>query len=168
MYLCRTIQHLLAQMSLKLHFRVATLNDLPTLLNFEQQLIAVERPMDSSLKQTEPTYYYNLPQLLQSPKAYVLLALHEQQIIGCGYGKIVESTPKYTEALHGYIGFMFVLPNYRGQNVGGQIIEQLKLWFVSQQIKEVILEVYEQNPNAIKAYKKVGFEPVMVMMRCVL
>ncbi len=155
-------------MALQLQFRAATLNDLPTLLDFEQQLIAVERPMDSSLKKTDTIHYYNLPEMLQSPQTHVLLALHQEQIIGCGYGKITQNLPKFTEPLQGYIGFMFVLPQYRGQNVGGQIIEQLKKWFAQQHINEVILEVYHQNPNAIKNYTKAGFEPVMVMMRCVL
>jgi len=40
--------------------RVATLEDLSILLEFEQQLIAVERPMDISLEQKRNISYYDI------------------------------------------------------------------------------------------------------------
>lgn len=166
MYLCYH-QHLMYMMELNLHYRPATLSDLPTLLHFEQQLIATERPMDAALKTTD-TYYYNLPAQIQLPNVRLLLALHNDQIVGCGYAKILENTAKFAETLYGYIGFMFVLPDYRGQQIGGQIIEQLKDWLRQRGIKEVRLDVYQQNPRAIRSYEKVGFTPHLINMRCVL
>jgi len=105
--------------------RKATLNDMKTLLRFEQGVIEAERPFD----------------VIENAKPYLK---HEK---------------------HAYLGFMYVVPECRGQGINRLIIEGLKTWSKAQKITELQLEVYEANKAAIKAYEKVGFSKLMVSMR---
>ncbi len=52
--------------------RAATINDMATLLRFEQGIIAAERPFDPTLKQGDETRYYDLNMMIAHP-IYILL-----------------------------------------------------------------------------------------------
>ncbi|MEN7548084.1 GNAT family N-acetyltransferase [Rapidithrix thailandica] len=147
-----------------IHFRKAELSDIEVLLTFEQELIQHELPMDLSMKRDEKIYYYNLPELIHSPDVEFLVAVTDQKVVGCGYGKIKENTEKQAEGKYGYIGFMFVAKDYRGNRIGEQIINRLNGWFRSKQIRETRLDVYDQNPNAIRAYQRAGFSKLKLEM----
>ncbi len=149
---------------MKLKIREATLNDLDVLLNFEQQLINVERPMDSSLEQKKRINYFDIPEFITSDTAELYVAIVDNEIIGCGYGLINQNKSKFTQKKHGYIGFIFVKEEYRGKGVNKYIFEAIFDWFKTRGIIEVRLSVYEQNLRAIKAYQKLGFETNLVQM----
>ncbi len=46
---------------------------------------------------------------------------------------------------HAYLGFMYTLPEYRGQGINKRIIDALKNWAAIQNITEFRLEVYYDN-----------------------
>ena len=144
--------------------RKATLNDLPTLLLFEQGVIAAERPLDPTLKKGE-THYYDIEELINSSHIEFLVAVIGQEIVGCGYSRIEKAKPYLQHQQHAYLGFMYVDPAYRGKGVNKKIIEALKQWSISQHMTEMRLDVYYENPSAIKAYEKVGFSKHMIAMR---
>lgn len=149
----------------QINTRPATLEDLPTLLQFEQGVIEAERPFDVTLKD-EKIYYYDIEEFITSPSIQLLVAESEGQLIGCGYARRREiTTKKYKHQQLAYLGFMYVLPTFRGRGVNGLIIEELKKWCRSQGLTELQLQVYNDNPPAIKAYEKVGFSKLMVSMR---
>jgi RimJ/RimL family protein N-acetyltransferase len=60
---------------------------------------------------------------------------------------------------------MYTDPKHRGKGVNANIIEALKKWCQSQNITELRLDVYNDNPSAIRAYEKVGFKKHLVNMR---
>ena len=78
-------------------FREATQEDKPVLLQFEQQLIAYERPFDSLLK--DNCTYYDLDFLIQSKDAKLIVASVDNTLIASGYAKILKAKPyhKITE-----------------------------------------------------------------------
>ena len=145
--------------------RVATDNDLRSLLRFEQRLIAHERPLDPSLKQDEKIYYYDLPNLISSEDSRVFVAEIAQDIVGCGFGKIEESKPKFKEEKHGYIGLIYVVENYRRQGIAEKILKSLFDWFKEQDVWEAMLRVYHDNDAAVKAYEKIGFKTGLIEMK---
>lgn len=146
--------------------RIANLDDLETLKAFEQALIEVERPMDDSLRQQGLMYYYDLEELITSENSDVLIALDEGKIIGCGYGMIKQHERDiFVTTDYGYIGFMYVKDAYRGKGVGQAILQGLNEWFKSRNMKEVRIKVYENNPKAIKAYEKAGFQKKLIEMK---
>jgi GNAT superfamily N-acetyltransferase len=144
--------------------RKATLGDLPILLEFEQQLIKVERPMDISLEQQKKIIYYDIGAFIKSKKAAVFVAVADNEIIGSGYGLIKNNDSKFKHATYGYVGFIFVLEKYRGKGTSSLILDQIFNWFKTKNIIETRLQVYQENPSAIKAYEKVGFEKNLIEM----
>ncbi len=150
---------------MNIHIRKATIDDLDTLLEFEQGLIKAELPMDETIIRNEVTHYYDLPFLINSPETNLLVAEIDGKTIGCGYGRIMENERWSIEKMYGYVGFMFVLEAFRGLGVSDHIINTLCDWFRENGLKEVRLKVYENNPSAIKAYKKSGFTEHQKVMR---
>ena len=148
----------------EIKIRKASLLDLGQLLVFEQDLIKTERPFDPTVK-PDPVNYYDLKSLLTSPLAEVVVAETDNKIIASGYARINRSKPFIKHSTHAYLGFMYVLPEYRGQGIDKRIIKALKKWAASQNITEFRLEVYCDNISAIKAYEKIGFSRYSLEMR---
>jgi GNAT superfamily N-acetyltransferase len=144
--------------------REASEKDLDVLYQFEQGAVEAERPFDSTLR-AGLIHYYNLPELIHSPKAKLLVAELGGKIIGTGYARIDQSKEYLTHTHHAYLGFMYVVPELRGRGISKQIINELKNWVKTQHVVELRLEVYVENSSAIRAYEKLGFKKHMLEMR---
>lgn len=147
-----------------IHFRFAKLEDLETLYEFEQGIITAERPFDPTLKPSRINYY-DLRGMITAEDTAVIVALHGEQVIGSAYAKIKASQHYLKFEHHAYVGFVFVRPEFRGQRVSQQILEELKPWARSKGLTEMRLDVYEDNAPAVKAYEKAGFQKHLVNMR---
>ena len=145
--------------------RRAQHQDLPVLLEFEQQIVATERPMDPTLIQDQPISYYPIAEYLDAEHTEVLVAEANGRLVGSVYGQIRERKPFFQTTHLGYIGFMYVDPDQRGQGLVDALIDGIKAWFTEQGITEIILHVYAQNPRAIRAYEKAGFVEHLIEMR---
>jgi RimJ/RimL family protein N-acetyltransferase len=144
--------------------RSATLEDIPVLLQFEQGVIAAERPFDDTLKE-DPLTYYDINELITAPHIELVVAVYKNELIGSGYARI-ETSKHYLKHQHNaYLGFMFVKPEHRGKGVNKKIIDALANWASGKNINELRLDVYNYNEPAIKAYEKAGFLKYMVNMR---
>jgi GNAT superfamily N-acetyltransferase len=148
----------------QINIRKAELNDLVILLEFEQGIIAAERPFDPTLKE-EKISYYNIEKMISANDVQVVVAVLNEQIIGSGYARIEEAKPYLNHKLYAYLGFMYTHPSHRGKGVNALIIESLTTWVRSQDVFEMRLDVYNDNPSAIKAYEKVGFKKHLINMR---
>lgn len=145
--------------------RRARHSDLHTLLKFEQQIIATERPMDPTMIQDQPISYYPIADYLDAEDTEVLVAEHNSALVGSVYGQIRKRKPFFQTSHLGYIGFMYVDPGHRGQGLVEALVAAIKAWFNEQGIEEIILHVYAQNPRAIRAYEKTGFVSHLIEMR---
>ena len=147
-----------------IHIRKATPDDLRILLEFEQGVIAAERPFDSTLKEGKISYY-DIGKMISATDVEVVVAVLNEQIIGSGYARIEDAKPYLNHKLYAYLGFMFTHPEHRGKGVNNLIIEALTNWVRSNNIFEMRLDVYNDNPSAIRAYEKVGFKKHLINMR---
>lgn len=144
--------------------RAATRTDLPTLLAFEQGIIAAERPFDSTMR-PDPISYYDVGSLIASPDAEVIVAELNGSLIGSGFA-LKKASRHYTEPdFHAYLGFMYVVPEQRGQGVNQLILQDLLSWARDNELFEIRLTVYPGNDSAIRAYEKIGFDPHLLEMR---
>ncbi|GGI56938.1 GNAT family N-acetyltransferase [Winogradskyella haliclonae] len=150
-----------------IQFRTAILEDLPILYQFEQGIITAERPFDSTLK-PDPINYYDLKELILSDKAEVVVAHIDDKIIASGYAKILNGKPYHKHDEYAYLGFMFVESEYRGKGIIQSIVDKLKEWALTKGLKEIRLEVYDDNDAAIRAYEKSNFKKHMVEMRMLI
>ncbi|ULT25268.1 GNAT family N-acetyltransferase [Sphingobacterium sp. E70] len=144
---------------MELKIRQAQENEIDVLLEFEQGIVAAERPYDETLKEGE-FHYYDLLELIKSAEAEVLVAAIGNQIVGSGYAKIVDAKPYQKYAKYVHLGFMYVRPEYRGQGINKLILEALTSWAKEQKISEVRLQVYDQNESAKKHTAKQGLSPI--------
>ena len=103
--------------------------------------------------------------MITDPGVEIVVAEANNEIIGCGYARIKISEPYLEHESYAYLGFMYVVPLYRGKGVNKNIIDVLKQWTVSRGITEIRLEVYCDNEVAIHAYQKAGFSKHMIVMR---
>ena len=143
--------------------RPATAADLSTLRTFEQGVIAAERPYDPTLR-PDPIRYYDLEAPLASSDAELLVA-EDDGLVGSGYVRLDKAQPFLSHARHGYVGFIFVVPQRRGQWISGAVIHALGAWAAARGVHELRLEVYPGNTAAVRAYEKLGFAPYLLTMR---
>lgn len=144
--------------------RKGTIDDQGQLLIFEQELIKFERAFDPTLK-PDPVNYYDLNAMLTAPHIEVAIAEINDKIVGSGYARIDKSKSFLQHSNHAYLGFMYVLPGYRGKGINKLIMDHLENWAKAQNINEFRLEVYYGNISAIKAYEKIGFSRYSLEMR---
>ena len=144
--------------------RKATIQDLSVLLDFEQGVIEVERPMDPTIKEG-PVHYYNLPELIDSEESEVLVVEYNSEIIASGYALIKPDRHYLKHKKQGYLGFMYVDERHRGRGVIKLIINGLLKWCKQKNIHEIRLDVYDDNIPAIQAYEKAGFKKHLINMR---
>jgi ribosomal protein S18 acetylase RimI-like enzyme len=148
----------------EIKIRKASTLDLRQLLVFEQDLIKTERPFDPTVK-PDPVHYYDLKSMLTDPQIEMVVAEADNKIIASGYARIDKSRHYSIHSHHAYLGFMYVLPEYRGQGINKKIMDVLKNWAIAQNLTEFRLEVYNDNVSAIKAYEKFGFKRYFLEMR---
>jgi GNAT superfamily N-acetyltransferase len=147
-----------------INIRRATLDDLSVLLEFEQGIISAERPFDPTLKEGKISYY-DIAKMISANDVEIVVAVQNEQIIGSGYARIENAKPYLNHKLYAYLGFMFTHADHRGKGVNTLIIEALTNWVRSKDIFEMRLDVYNDNPSAIKAYEKAGFKNHLINMR---
>jgi len=148
----------------EINTRSAKMEDLSTLLEFEQGIITAERPFDLTLKE-DPISYYDIKKLITATDIKIVVAEIESTIVGSGYARIEAAKPYLKHSNYAYLGFMYTGPKHRGKGVNAKIIEALKEWCRSHDITELRLDVYSDNPSAIRAYEKVGFKKHLLNMR---
>ena len=144
--------------------REATAADLPMLLDFEQALIAYERAFAPNLRKDKISYY-DLSAYIKAEDIRIVVAEIAGELVGSGYALIKENKAYKAPQYYVYLGFMYVIPEYRGQGINGQIMNDLIDWGKAQSYTEVQLDVYAENESAIKAYTKAGLVPEILTMR---
>ncbi|MGB0864334.1 MAG: GNAT family N-acetyltransferase [Saprospiraceae bacterium] len=144
--------------------REAKVEDLTILKMFEQEIIRYERPFGPNLKD-DPLEYYDLLDFIQREDAQVIVATIDEEIVGSGYALTKKSASYVRFEQHAYLGFMYVLPQFRGKGINGKIIDNLIDWAKTKGLTEIQLEVYAENESAVKAYKKSKFKPDLLRMR---
>ena len=144
--------------------REAKIKDLSTLLEFEKRLIEYERAFTPNLKKSDFNYY-DLKSYIKNPEISVVVAEKENSLIASGYA-LIRLNKTYKNPSHiVFLGFMYVVPNYRGMGVNKKILDYLLDWGKKRGYSEFQLDVYAPNQSAIKAYKKAGFEFETITMR---
>jgi len=144
--------------------RIANLDDLPTLLEFEQRLIKAERPMDPSIKDGDISYY-DISEMIKATNSEVFVVELDDEIVASGYAKIMDDRPYLKHTKQGYLGFMFVPEEHRGKGLNKLILNALIDWCKARNVFEIRLDVYDVNETAINAYEKSGFKNYLINMR---
>src|ERR1051325_5933120 len=97
----------------QLIIRKATNEDLPALMKIEQAIIAAERAFDPTLRSTN-IHYYDLKEMIDDPGVEVVVGEYKKEIIATGYARMKDAKSYLNHEHYGYLGFMYVHPDYRG------------------------------------------------------
>jgi ribosomal protein S18 acetylase RimI-like enzyme len=146
------------------NLREATLDDIPQLLRLEQKVIEAERPFNDIIK-ANGAYYYDLDHLITQENSLLIVGEAGSEIIATGYIQIRESKPSWNHDKHGYLGFMYVAEDFRGQGLNRIIIERLVEWGTAHGLRDFYLDVYAKNESALRAYEKFGFQNSLIEMK---
>lgn len=149
------------------NFRLATIDDVTSLLLFEQGIIESERPYYEFIK-TESVTYYDIPGLIADEDSYLIVVETDNRIIGSGYAQQRPSRSCFEHDFHCYLGFIYLEPEFRGKGLGADIIERLKVWGLGRGLSHFQLNVYSENTFAIRAYEKAGFRMITTLMEVVV
>jgi RimJ/RimL family protein N-acetyltransferase len=98
-----------------------------------------------------------------SPDHVMFGAFDEKQLIGItGFNRMARQ-----RAMHrGEIVQVYVDSNYRGQNIGENLIRRvLEYAFALEGIEQIQLSVIANNQTAVKLYEKIGFQTFGVQQR---
>jgi len=144
--------------------REANDKDLLVLKKFQNKLVEFEMPFDETIKKGTKGYY-QVKRWMHSSKSKFMVAEVRGKLAGCGFGRIKEDDSWSINTHIGHIGLLFVEKEHRGKGIGKLIVNELIKWFKKKKIKDVRLQVYAKNVNAIKAYKKLGFENRIIELK---
>ena len=144
--------------------RKAKPEDFPVLMEFMKGLVDAERPMDPTIKDGN-VLYYDLSEIMKNEDSDLYVVELSNELVASGYAKIKEDRPYLKHDKQGYLGFMFVPEKHRGKGYNKLIMDVLLKWCKARNIDEIRLDVYEDNPSAIRAYEKVGLKKHLINMR---
>ncbi|MCH5598815.1 GNAT family N-acetyltransferase [Niabella ginsengisoli] len=146
--------------------RKASIDDLSVLLEFEQGIVEAERPYDSTMIEAH-FHYYDIEEMLKREDCAIVVAEVDGQLVASGSARIQKGKPYNNFNSYAFLGFMYVSPAFRGQGLNQKIVDSLLEWSQSKGLTEVRLQVYSENNNAIRAYEKIGFKPILTEMRLI-
>ena len=84
----------------------------------------------------------------------VVVAYENEKAVGCGAFK--EYTGSAAE-----IKRMFVRSENRGRGIAGQILNELEIWAKELNFSECVLETGIKQPEAVRLYRKSGYEIIL-------
>lgn len=144
--------------------REARRDDYGSLAVLEQKVIDAERPYNPSLKE-KGAYYYDIEKLISDQKSRLVVGAVSGDIIATGYVQVRKSKPALDHDSHGYLGFMYVVEEYRGLGLNKVILRDLVSWGQQQGVTNFYLDVYAENNSAVRAYEKFGFRGSLLEMK---
>ncbi len=149
------------------HCRHATSADLPVLNQFQCGIIETEAQYIPR-RQKQRYRYYDLAALLEDEETRMVVAEADGKLVSSGYVQKRPSKAYLEHSHHGYIGFIYTLPDFRGQGIARQILTTLSDEARAMGLDELRLEVFAGNRVAINTYEKAGFVSNLIEMRCPL
>ena len=89
-------------------------------------LVSYERPFDRCIKPGPGEgLYYDMERLVADPDGQTLFMVVEAAdggLVACGYAQHRRSARYRAHSMHGYLGFMLVVPEHRGNGLNRMVI----------------------------------------------
>lgn len=95
----------------------------------------------------------------------VFVAQKNSKLVGYLIAKIKEEKPVFKLRKRGTITDLFVEKGYRRQGIGRKLVKKALAWFRNRNLQFVEISVYVKNISGKIAWKRMGFEDHMTLMR---
>ena len=105
-----------------------------------------------------------LAKLVRKIKAVLIVAESNGKLVGYFVADIRKTRMRVYNKI-GYIQDGFVDQKYRRKNIGKDLFDWIKEWFLKHNVKRIELMVDSNNPAGIKAWQKYGFKEYQKKMQ---
>lgn len=106
-------------------------------------------------------------EMLEKLKEYdsrLTVADSDGELIGFCYSYISQKPKFFKLAKFGFIGDLFVMPEYRRSGIGRALVKDAIDFFTGRKIKQIELLVAIKNENTIKFWESLGFNHLLTWM----
>lgn len=146
-----------------IEIRAATLDDLDGLSQDSAHLFAEDGATRDRLRDPDWPRDNNrtwCAGLVAAPDALVLVAV-EDAVIGHLIGTFSPASSMWTAARAELVS-VHVAPPYRGQGIGGRMVEDFIAWGRDRGAARLHVSAYTANSSAIRFYQRYGFVPLSI------
>jgi len=150
--------------------RNATLDDVPVISKMYEDFFAFHAEL-------QPAYYKAAEEKGKYPE-YIIESENDELIIAetdgkiAGFAHILESKTEPYESIvqssYATCVDLYTSPEYRKRGVGASLVDAMKEWAISRNLKYIQLNVLAENENAINFYKNEKFHITSYNMKYVL
>ncbi|CAE6901019.1 GNAT family N-acetyltransferase [Vibrio sp. B1FLJ16] len=100
----------------------------------------------------------SIARYLDDPECLVYVAKLEEEIVGFVSGHFCELTSTVSQpVMMGSVDELYVLPEFRKQGVAKKLLDKIESVFVQYGVKQMFVEVWDFNQQALSLYGKQGF-----------
>jgi len=147
-----------------IEIRPATLDDLDGLSHDSAELFAEDGVARDRLRDPDWPRDNNrawCAGLIAAPDALVLVATEEGTVVGHLIGTFSPASSMWTAARAELVS-THVAPSYRGQGIGGRMVEDFIAWGKDRGAARLHVSAYTANSAAIRFYQRFGFVPLSI------
>lgn len=145
--------------------RKAKIKDLDQIVKLAVEFEKYHEKLDpyfTYAKDSDETYKKNVKRGIYSSKRLLLVAEENKKIVGYSLGKISTRSPIFKIREIGVIIDMFFSEGYRRKGLAKLFLKEMFDWFKGKKIKHVELYVVSNNEIGKNAWKKYGFEDILL------
>lgn len=108
----------------------------------------------------------SIARYIDHPECLVYVAKDGDEIIGFVSGHFGELTSVVSNpVMMGSVDELYVLPDYRKQGVAKTLLDKIESTFIQCGAKQMFVEVWDFNQQALSLYQKQGFGPHIHCLR---
>lgn len=100
---------------------------------------------------------------MKSSQKVIYVYEDNDKLLGYIYGEVYKDTNKKLSII-GHVEDWFVSKENRGKKIGKQLWDKMIDYFKSKNVQTIKLEVFAQNKDTYKLYKKMGFESLDIVL----
>jgi GNAT superfamily N-acetyltransferase len=94
---------------------------------------------------------------MQNNNSLILVAVHEDKVVGYSYALIIEPAEAETRGRYGNIHDLFVTKDWRRKGLGEKLYHEMLGWFRERGVERVELHIISMNKLASSFWRKQGF-----------
>lgn len=142
--------------------RNAEIEDTKKIDEFLTKLILDERKYDPNINENcEITNYYE--NIISKEDTCILVAEYDRKLVGYLYG-FIKNDGDTCISLVSKLDALYVEEDFRNMNIGNNLIEEFKKWCLTRNVKNIEVNLWQNNEIAFKLYSKHGFKPSKITM----
>jgi len=151
------------------HIRPATASDLPTIGKLAVLLVRMHHELDAArfiapTPRTEPAYASFLGSQLEEPHVVVLVAEHNDRVIGYTYAGVEGTDYMSLRGPAGVVYDIVVDPAERGHGIGRLLLDATIAALASRGARQFVLSTAVGNEAAQRLFTRAGFRRTMIEM----